>query len=213
MKNGDIIGHALRENTIHIIGQGGFEKATTKAIVAQGIDHPDIKLNEVHIYRLFGSKELLYAEVFAVLDNELFDNLQTYLNRFYTSNEPFRERIHSFFTEIWEFLLGNEDRCRTYVRYYYSPYFCEQSLRNHTKMLNAQKKIFSPMFKQESDVISLIHTTFMTIMNFAIRVYNHEIENTPKNVYHIFNLLYDSLFSYFDPVLLAEASSRSNGKS
>ena len=212
MKNGDVIGHALLENTIHLIGEGGFERATTKAIVSLGIDDPNIKLNEVHIYRLYGSKELLYAEVFATLDDELFSSVRKWLTSLLESPLPLRERMQRFFMSMWEFLLGSEWRCRTYVRYYYSAYFREQSLRRHRKLVNAQEEYFSQIFKDECDVVSLIHTSFMTIMDFAIRVYNGDLEDNDDNVYHIFNLLYSSMSTYFDPDVLAGSRKGQSGR-
>ena len=67
MKNESIIRTALIENTTRLIGEGGFEKSTTNAIVHNGTSDIGIKLNEVYIYRIFGSKERLYAEVFSEL--------------------------------------------------------------------------------------------------------------------------------------------------
>ena len=46
----------LIENAIHLIAEGGFEKATTKALTYCGDQLPAVKMNEVYIYRLFGSK-------------------------------------------------------------------------------------------------------------------------------------------------------------
>ncbi len=205
MKNGDVIREALIENTIHLIGEGGFEKATTKAIVSAGIDAPNVRLNEVYIYRLFGSKELLYAEAFSVLDNELFSTIQKYLAGFTQGDRSFRESLQHLFNEIWFFLTNNEDRCRCYVRYYYSAYFKESSLRDHRKLLADQEKFFRPVFTNESDVISLVHTTFMTMLDFAVRVYNGDLEDNEQNAYHIFNLLYNSLEGYLNKEILSDA--------
>ena len=72
-------------------------------------------------------------------------------------------------------------------------------MREHRRLLYTTEEYFIPLFKGESDVVSLIHTTFMTMMDFAIRVYNGDLENSEENAYHIFNLLYDSLNSYFNP--------------
>lgn len=202
MKNGNEIKETLLNNTIRLIGDCGFEKATTKAIVALGISDPKIRLNEVHIYRVFGSKERLYAEAFSVLDNELFAKVRESVRNFFDDPCPFQDRMKHLFDKLWRFLLGNECRCRCYVRFYYSAYFREQTLREHRSLLLSQEPMFRLIFKEESDVISLIHTTFMTMMDFAIRVYNGDLEDTKENAYHIFNLLYYSLSSYFDPIVV-----------
>ena len=210
MKNGNVIREALLENTIRLIGDCGFEKATTKGIVSLGIKDPNIRLNEVYIYRIFGSKELLYAEAFSVLDNELFALIRQTTRNFFDDPCSFRERMYHLFEKMWGFLLGNESRCRCYVRFYYSAYFREQTLRKHRELLGAQEGVFSPIFKDECDVISLIHTTFMTLMDFAIRVYNGDLEDNEENEYHIFNLLYYSLSSYFAPEVLEGHRKKSN---
>ncbi len=212
MKNGEVIREALLNNTIHLIGEGGFERATTKGIVSLGTDDKDVRLNEVYIYRIFGSKELLYAAAFAELDNELFSKVREALDGFAETQLSFRDKMQEFFCRIWNFLLGNEWRCRTYIRYYYSAYFREQSLRNHRKLLYSQEEIFAPLFKEECDVISLMHTMFMTMMDFAVRVYNGDLENTEKNAYHIFNLLYNSLSSYFDSAVVEKFGGEKKGK-
>lgn len=201
MKNGEIISEALINNTIRLIGGYGFEYATTKAISHDGISLEGIKMNEVYIYRLFGSKEKLYAQAFAVLDNELFAFINQAVNDL-ESEKTFQDRMYVFFCRVWHFLIRNEDRCRCYVRYYYSAYFEGESLRNHRKLLADERKNFEPIFKKESDVISIIHTTFMTMMDFAIRVYNHDLEDNESNVKHIFYLLYNSLTPYYNPMFL-----------
>ena len=62
----------LIENAIHLIAEGGFEKATTKELTHCGGQLPDFKMNEVYIYRFFKSKENLYEAAFVRLDTELF---------------------------------------------------------------------------------------------------------------------------------------------
>ena len=41
----------LIENAIHLIAEGGFEKATTKELTHCGGHLPDFKMNEAYIYR------------------------------------------------------------------------------------------------------------------------------------------------------------------
>ena len=205
MKNGEIIREALVENTIRLIGNFGFEKATTKAIVNDGVYIPGIKMNEVYIYRLFGSKELLYAEAFSLLDKELFDCFRNAAELYTQNNNPFRERMQELFDGIWYFLLQNEERCRCYVRYYYSAYFRESSMRAHRKILQERTKLLSPIFKEESDVAALVHAAFMTMLDFAVSVFNGDIENNESNAYHIFNMLYNSWSCYFKDTIVGMA--------
>ena len=70
MKNEQEIREYLINNTIRLIAEGGFEKATTKAITYDGEPPLGLKMNEVYIYRLFGNKEKLYTKAFECLDEE-----------------------------------------------------------------------------------------------------------------------------------------------
>ena len=101
MKNESVIREALISNTTRLIGEGGFEKSTTNAIVHDGASVPGIKLNEVYIYRIFGSKERLYAEVFSELDDELFTTVGKALDIFERRDVALRDRLRILFDRIW----------------------------------------------------------------------------------------------------------------
>ena len=52
MKREAEIKELLINNTIRLIAEGGFEKATTKELAHCGDAPADLKMNEVYIYRL-----------------------------------------------------------------------------------------------------------------------------------------------------------------
>ena len=196
MKNESIVKEALIENTTRLIGEGGFEKSTTHAIVHDGASVHGIKLNEVYIYRLFGSKEQLYAEVFAELDTELFAMVSKGLDVFENKDVAFFDRLRLLFDRIWRFLLGNESKTRCYVRYFYSVYYREKSHRDHRKKLDAAAQRFAPAFVEGCNVRAVIHEAFMTMLDLAIQVHNGDLEDNEENAYHVFNLAYQSMRSY-----------------
>jgi hypothetical protein len=204
MKNGEVLREAFLNNTIRLIGECGFEKATTKAIAYDGIDIPGVTPNEVYIYRLFGSKTNLYDAAFCVLDNELFECTKNTFKHIFSQDGSFKEKFYKSFLGLWNFLLGNEARCRCYVRYYYSAYFQGEAIRKHRKLLAEQAAFFEQAFREECDVASLVHTTFMTILDFAIREYNHDLIEDTDNAYYIFILILGSLKPYFRPELLED---------
>ena len=188
----------LINNAIHLIAEGGFEKATTKELTHSGGDLPDLKMNEVYIYRIFGSKENLYAEVFYALDKELFNAFKNGVALILDSNEGTREeKMYKFFLLAWKFLLGNEERCRCYIRYYYSIYFKGDSLVAHNKLFAGMISDFSPMFKDEADVVAILHSVFTAMFDFCIRVYNGDLEDSDINRPHVFNVLYHMMSTYF----------------
>ena len=198
MKREAEIKELLISNAIHLIAEGGFEKATTKELTYSRGSLPDLKMNEVYIYRLFGSKEALYREVFACLDRELYDAFKKgVMLALETEDGTREEKMYKFFLLAWKFLLGNEDRCRCYVRYYYSIYFKGESLVVHKKLFNGMIADLSPMFKEEADVEAILHSVFTAMFDFCIRVYNGDLEDSDENRPHVFNVFYCMMATYF----------------
>ena len=197
MKREAEVKELLISNAIHLIAEGGFEKATTKEMTHYGGNLPDFKMNEVYIYRIFGSKEQLYEAAFLTLDGELFRAFHNGIAAVDGLEGDTKEKLHSFFLRSWKFIIGNEDRCRCYVRFYYSIYFKGSSLEAHKKMFEEMISGLTPLFKTEADVTSIMHSVFTALFDFAIRVYNGELEDNEINRAHIFNVLYCMMMTYF----------------
>lgn len=186
----------LIDNAIHLIAEGGFEKATTKNLAHYRESPKDIKMNEVYIYRLFGSKEELYESAFLSLDKEL---TEMFCKAIATSSDLLidtKKKLYQFFLMAWQFILKNEAHCRCYVRYYYSIYFKGKSLKKHTEHFALIVSNFNALFKKEADVRTIMHSVFNTLLDFAIRVYNGEIVDNETNRVHVFNVLYCMMMTY-----------------
>jgi AcrR family transcriptional regulator len=187
----------LIENAIHLIAEGGFEKATTKELTHYSGNLPDFKMNEVYIYRLFGSKENLYEATFERLDAELFLTFKRGVELVGNFGENTKEKFAKLFSLAWKFVIGNEDRCRCYVRYYYSVYFTGRSRMIHQKHFEEIVNEMAPIFKEEADVDAILQSVFTMLFDFAIRVYNGVLEDSSINRPHIFNVLYCMAATYF----------------
>ncbi len=183
-------------NAIHLIAEGGFEKATTKELTYYNGNLPNIKMNEVYIYRLFGGKEGVYEAAFVYLDKELYNAFQDGMKKIESFEGNTKKKLYEFFLLAWQFVLKNEERCRCYVRYYYSIYFKGESLKKHNRHFETIINSFNPLFIEEADVKSIMHSVFTALLDFAIRVYNGELENNESNVPHIFNVLYCMMMTY-----------------
>ena len=192
-----IIKEILINNTISLIAEGGFEKATTKAI-AHNYAVPDgIKMNEVYIYRHYLSKEGLYAKAFATLAEEVFGALSKCMDSVGDITVDTNDKLKVIFDHAWGFLLRNEAHCRCYVRFYYSIYLRGATLANHKAMFRNIADRFSPIFKDEADVEAIMHSVFNALLDFAIRVYNGELVDDEVNRPHIYNLVYNMMCTYF----------------
>ena len=197
MKRESEVRALLINNAIRLIAEGGFEKATTKELAYSGGSLPDLKMNEAYIYRLFGSKENLYEAAFIALDSELFHALREGLAKSSDFSVNTRENMYEFFLRAWVFVLKNEERCRCYVRYYYSIYFKGTAQEVHRRRFEGLTAEWRPLFREDADVFAIMHSVIIMLLDFAIRVYNGELENSEENIPHIFNVLYCMMVTYF----------------
>ena len=157
---------------------------------------PDLKMNEIYIYRLFGGKENLYEQAFLYLDKKLITAFHSG-SRFADGFEDnTKKKLYSVFTTAWKIITNNEESCRCYVRYYYSPYFKGKSQEQHLKLFEEMITRLLPIFKDGADAVSILHSVFTAMFDFAIRVYNGELENSDDNTAHIFNMLYCMMAKY-----------------
>ncbi len=202
MKHEEELRQLLIENAICLIAKGGFEMATTRAIVSVRESTLGVRPNEAYIYRIFGSKENLYAAVFHHLDCEVCDAFYKGLAIIGNIDVKPKAKFEAFFLMAWRFLLNNEEHCRAYVRYYYSVYFKGESLESHNKLFWGMISVIKTLFKEEADVLALMHTVFITLLDFAIRVYNGNITDSDDNRKHVFNVLYCMLETYLKEDLL-----------
>ena len=198
----DIREHLI-DNTIHLVAEGGFEKATTRAIAHGSPDLPTgIRMNESYIYRLFGGKTQLYDTAFSRLDHQLFGSLHNCVGQVGDIASDPKDKLYAVFLRVWRFILGNEDACRCYIRYYYSVYFKDGSRQAHNDLFESILTDFAPLFKERADVTSIMHSVFTTLLDFAIRVYNGDLRDTDINREHVFNVLFGTMAIYLKPELL-----------
>ena len=197
MKREAEIKELLISNAIRLIAEGGFEAATTKALTTAGGSPEGFKMNEVYIYRFFGSKEKIYEAAFLTLDEELrsaFIRAVEEVSGFDTNTQ---DSFRTFFLRIWAFLLGNEDRFRCYLRYYYSIYFKDSSLRAHKKNFAAMVSSITPLFKDDAAIMTVLHSIFTSLLNLATQVYNGDLEDNETTRSAVFNILYLTMSAYF----------------
>ena len=195
MKNEEIYRDLFIKNTIRLVSEGGFEAATTSAIAGERREIDNIRVNEAHIYRIFGTKAHLFAEVFSILDCELLAAAGRGLEKFDKETDK-RKQWEILFREMWDLFMEDESGCRYYVRYYYSAYFKGESLRAH----NAKFKEFicdmTPLFVESADVCAILQHVVTVILGFAVCVFNKSIPNDEDNRSHVFNVVYASINPY-----------------
>ena len=187
----DEIRRKLIDGTIHVIAKDGLDKATTKSIG----EHTSI--NQVYIYRNFADKEDLFAKAFESLDTELADKVLQYVPVMYMQDMEYEMRCRFFFFAVWKFLLGNRDKCLTYVRYYYSPYFSAYSVEKHKKRFAPIIDKFRDAFKDEADVWMILNHILNVMLDFAVKVHNDQMSKEDNYAEHVFRVIYRSVEQYF----------------
>ena len=206
VKHEKAIKERLLSNTIQLIAEGGFEKATSKELTYYGEVSTDFKMNEVYIYRLFGGKEALFEQAFLMLEHELYHVLLRCSTEELAKGGEQMDCWHRIFKRAWSFILRNEARCRCYVRYYYSIYFKGNSLAAHNRHFDEVIKVFEPFFREQANVSAIMHSVFCALLDFAIYSYNGELLDNEENRMHIFNILYNMLKCYLKDENARQAS-------
>ena len=181
----------LIDNTIRVIADNGLDKTTTKAIVS-GTD-----INDAYIYFHFKNKEDLFAKVFERLDDELVKEAMKQMSVIYMQELEYELRWRVFFFAVWKFLLGNKEKCVTFVRYYYSPYFAKYSLEEHVKRYRPLVERFSDFFKDEADVWMILNHILNVMLDFALKVHNGQMPADDDYAEHVFRVVYRSVEQYF----------------
>jgi len=177
--------------TIKVIAQNGLDKTTTKAIVnGTGI-------NEAYIYNYFSSKEQLLAQTFTSLDIELSEKILRHLPIMSTADMEYEIRCRLFFFAIWDFMTGNREKCLTFVRYYYSPYFLKHSAEEHKMRFLPIVEQFRPAFIDEADVWMILNHILNVMLDFAVKVHNDQMSKEDDYAEHVFRVVYRSIEQYF----------------
>ena len=181
----------LIDGTIHVIAENGFDKASTKRIGQA------TSINEAYIYRIFKDKEDMFTKVFAALDEELITQVMANIDIMNTKTIEYEQRSRIFFFVIWEFLLGNRDKCLTYVRYYYSAYFKQYSAEEHKKRFAPVVEEFKAAFIEEADVWMILNHILNVMLDFAVKVHNDQMPENDNYAEHVFRVIYRSVEQYF----------------
>lgn len=188
MKHPDPRG-TLIQRTIQVIGEEGLNKTTTKAVVS------GTGINEVYIYRYFADKEDLLVQAFNALDEEL---LQVTI-----ANIPqgkygadCEECYRHFFTATWRFLLGNQNKCLAYIRYFYSSFFKKYSLEEHERRFAPLVEQLADFFYPEANVWMLLNHVLNVLLDFAVKVFNGEVPDNEDTAEHVFRLVFYSVRPY-----------------
>ena len=185
------IRETLIARTIHVIAKEGLDKTTTKAITE------GTSINEAYIYRHFSNKDELLSKAFDKLDEELVGKAMQHVSVMYMQEMEYEIRCGIYFQAMWKFLLGNKEKCRAFIRYYYSPYFAKYSAVSHKQRYEPLVEKFAVAFKKEANVWMILNHILTTMLDFAIKVCDGSLPENDDTAEHVFRLIYVSIRQYF----------------
>lgn len=188
MKRENVKG-ALINSAIDVIATQGLDKATTKLIANVA------KLNEVYIYRNFIDKEDLFVKVFEFLDDELVDAIACSLPVMMKDQFTIEDRCKTLFASVWKFLIGNENKCRSYISYYYSPYYNKYSAIRHDEIYKDIVEICSSAFIDGTDVLTALNCVLDIMLALAVKVFNGKLVNNEETAKVAYDFVYSAVRS------------------
>ena len=184
------IRETLISRTISIIANEGLDKTTTKAITT------GTGINEAYIYRCFKGKEDLLAKTFDKLDYELIDKTNEAIDCAKEQGLEGEARYRCIFNTVWRFMLGNEEKCLAFIRYFYSPYFLKNSADDHETRYIPLTARFKKYFKEEANVWMLLNHILNVLTDFAVKVFSNQVGDNDDTAEHVFRLVYYSVSPY-----------------
>ena len=188
------IKQAFIDSAVRVVARDGMEKATTKAIAAEA------KLNEAYIYKCFPSKDELLSEALHMEDVNFANFLQKTLPIMHMPGFSWKERAYILWKKIWEFVLRKPADCIFYIRYYYSASCRAHAYDVHLACYKPLIEKAAKTFRPGTNMDMLIHQIFSTMLFFASRVVNGEMENSEETTTWAF----EQIYSFVVPNVRAE---------
>ncbi len=186
---------AFMESAVRVAARDGLDKTTTKAIAAEA------GLNEAYIYKCFNGKDELLSEAFHMEDGRFAVLLREALPVMRMRGFTWKERAFLLWKRSWDFVLDKAADCIFYIRYYYTADFQTYAYDAHLKHLHALIEKIRPAFKQDANVDMLVRQIFDTMLAFAARVLNGEMENSEATTEWVF----EQIYSFVVPSIRPEA--------
>lgn len=179
--------HVLIEAVIAVIANEGMDKVTTKAVATRA------RVNETYIYRVFGDKAGLLRAAFSQLDSELIEAILKYIPVMQMTDIPIDERCRILFCLVWKFIIGEETRCTSFIRYYYSPYFRKYSEQEHKEGYREVVKQMTPAFREGADVWMLLNHILDFLLTSAFKIFLQQLPDTEQTANDLFRIIYAAM--------------------
>lgn len=190
------IKQAFLESAVRVVARDGLENTTTKVIAREA------GFNEAYIYKCFSGKDELLSQAMLMEDINFAHLLLDTLPVMKMPEFSWKERAYLLWKRSWNFILQEPDDCIFYIRYYYSASCRIHAYERHQKSYKAVVEKIRPAFKDGTHMDLLLHQIFSTMLFFAHRVMNHELENNEQTTEWAFEQIYSFVIPNVRPEFL-----------
>lgn len=184
------------QSAIRVVAREGLDKATTKAIAKEA------HLNEAYIYKCYSGKDELLNDALIMEDKNFADLLYETLPVMHDSCLPWKSRAFVLWKRSWDFILEEPDDCIFYIRFYFASIGLNSVYRKHLESYQPLIEKVRPSFKPGTNMDMVIHQIFCTMLFFASRVMNGDLENNEETTLWTFEQIYCFIVPHVRPELM-----------
>lgn len=189
---------AFLKSAVHVVARDGLEKATTKAIAKEA------GLNEAYIYKCYSGKDELLNEALHMEDANFADLLHETLPIMHETSLTYKQRCFILWKRSWEFILEERDDCIFYIRFYFSALGIGSVYHKHLESYRPLVEKVRHAFRPNVNIDMVIHQIFSTMLFFASRVMDGDLEQNEATTEWVFEQIYCFIVPNIRPELLTE---------
>lgn len=184
------------KSAIRVVARDGLDKATTKAIAKEA------RLNEAYIYKCYSGKDELLDDALIMEDVNFAELLDEVMPIMHDSRLPWKSRAFILWKRSWDFILEEPDDCIFYIRFYFASLGPGSVYRKHLESYRPLIRKVTPSFRPNTNMDMVIHQIFCTMLFFASRVMDGDLENNDETTLQTFEQVYCFIVPHIRPELL-----------
>lgn len=188
----------FRKSAVHVVAREGLEKATTKAIAGYA------GLNEAYIYKCYSGKDELLNDALHMEDENFVALLHETLPVMQAPGMPWKSRAFVLWKRSWDFILEEPDDCIFYIKFYFASIGVNSVYRKHLDSYQPLIESVRPSFKPGTNMEMVVHQIFCTMLFFASRVMDGDLENNDETTLWVFEQIYCFIVPHVRPERLQD---------
>lgn len=186
----------FQKSTVRVAARDGLEKVTTKAIAKEA------GLNEAYIYKCYSGKSELLNETLHMEDHDFAELIYAELPIMHDPQLPWKSRAFILWKRCWNFILEEPDDCIFYIRFYFASIGLNAVYRKHLQSYQPLIDKVRPSFRPDTNMSMVVHQIFCTMLFFASRVMDGDLENNDATTMWTFEQIYCFIAPHVRPELL-----------